>query len=255
MNTELIIGAGTEYKKYLESQIITQLVDNVSQRLGFKASLNKHQVFDMYNMCIYEQAWDLLTPSPWCAAFKPDHFHDLEYLEDLRNYYRSGYGRKANERVLCSLVNDMLNHLNSNDQPNAIAYFTHSSSLFLFLTALQAFKDDIPLRADNYQNITKRKWHTSKISPFASHVTAVKYDCPNDIEQEKVKFLLNENPIEFEWCNDGLCDSRNVRERYKEFAHTDCDKYFCTSSCKIMKISTLSWAFLTFIIMNSIIRF
>lgn len=222
------MGKDSEYQKYLESKTMSQLVMDVSERLGFGCPLEMEQVFNMYDMCVYENAWNLSDTSPWCAAFTLSHFYDLEYPEDLRKYYESGHGREANSRFLCGLMNDLLNHLENNDQPKVSAYLTHSSSLMLLLTSLGAFNDSEPLRADNYHRLADRKWRLSKIAPLASNVAAVKYDCPNDIESEKVKFFINEEPIDFEWCNNGLCDWSAVKKQYRKYTEVNCDEYFCS---------------------------
>ncbi|XP_055295864.1 multiple inositol polyphosphate phosphatase 1-like [Sitodiplosis mosellana] len=229
---EEITGKDSEYRKYLKSKTISQLVMDVSKRLGFECPLKMRQVLSMYDMCVYEQAWNLSDSSPWCAAFTPSQFYDLEYPEDLRKYYESGHGREANSRFLCALVNDLLAHLGNDDQPKAVAYVTHSSSLLLLLTSLGVFNDSEPLRADSYHRLSDRKWRLSKIAPFASNFAAVKYDCPNDIESEKVKFFINEEPIDFEWCDAGLCDWSAVKERYKKYTEVNCDEYFCSGTSK-----------------------
>lgn len=219
-----------------------QLVIDVSERLGFECPLSMMQVFDMYDMCIYEHAWNSNDSSPWCAAFTPSQIHDLEYPEDLRKYYESGYGIKSNVRLLCGLVNDMLKHLANNDQPKAVVYFTHSSSLLLLLATFGVFKDKNPLRADNYYSMSNRKWRLSNIAPLISNMAVVKYNCPNDIEQEKVKFFLNEEPLEFDWCQMGLCDWKDVKEQYKEYSQVDCNEFYCNSVSysKSVEISILT---------------
>lgn len=233
---EEITGKNSEYRKYLKSKTMSQLVMDVSERLGFDCPLKKRQVFSMYDMCVYETAWNL-SVSPWCAAFTPSQFYDLEYPEDLRKYIESGYGRSANSRFLCALINDMLGHLGNDEQPRAAVYVTHSSSLLLLLTSLGAFNDSQPLRADNYHRFSDRKWRLSKIAPLASNFAAVKYHCPNDIESEKVKFFVNEEPIDFDWCNAGLCDLNDVKERYKEYTEANCDEYFCSRSSETNLLS------------------
>lgn len=61
-------GSGTEYSKFLESPTIKQLVSDVSERLGYKFPLKVDQVLAMYEMCRYDQAWNLDEPSPWCVV-------------------------------------------------------------------------------------------------------------------------------------------------------------------------------------------
>lgn len=223
-------GDGTEYKKFIKSQTITQLVSDVSSRLGYKYPLKTQQVLDMFDMCRYDQAWNLEAPSPWCAAFNPPQIDDLEYLEDLAKYWKSGYGSKLSSRLSCSSVNDMLKHLGSNQQPQVVTYFTHSKAVLLLLTALQAAKDTDSLRADNYYSMSRRKWRSSELTPFASNVVAIKYDCPNEVERNKIMFFQNEKPLYFDWCKVGLCNWSDVQERYKEYTQGNCGEYFCSGS-------------------------
>lgn len=206
------------------------MVNDVSQRLGYKFPLKTQQVIDMYDMCRYDQAWTLDKPSPWCTAFTPSQIDDLEYLEDLDKYFDSGYVRPISSRMGCAAVNDMIHHLENNNQPKAVVYFAHSKSILLLLNALQAYKDSDSLRADNYYSMSRRKWRVSEISPFATNIAAIKYDCPNDVEREKVMFFQNEKPLYFDWCKVGLCNLSEIKERYKVFTQANCDEYYCTGA-------------------------
>lgn len=134
-----------------------------------------------FSMCRFDQAFKLDRPSPWCSAFTPSQVDDLEYLYDLETYYGRGYGIELNNRLACAAISDMIHHLETDSEPNAVAYFTHSESVLLLLTALGAVKDSQPLRADNYYNMSHRKWRSSEITPFASNFAAVKYSCPNEV--------------------------------------------------------------------------
>lgn len=60
-------------------------------------------------------------------------------------------------------------------EPQGIFYFTHSSSLQLFLVAMGVAKDTTPLTASNYDDMGDRKWSTSHLVPFAGNLAAVFY--------------------------------------------------------------------------------
>lgn len=205
-----------------------KLVSDVSERLGFKKPLELRTVMDMYDMCIYETSFNQSDSSPWCTAFTPSQIYDLEYPEDLRKYYESGHGREANARFLCELMNDMLGHLGNNKQPRAIVFLSHSSSYLLLLASLGAFKDSEPLRADNYHRLDNRKWRLSRIARLASNFAAVKYHCPNEVEKRKVRFFINEEPLELDGCDNGMCDWSAVEDRYKIYSQVNCDEYYCS---------------------------
>lgn len=222
-------GDGTEYAKFLKTQFIAQLVSDVSQRLGFKFTLEIQQILDIFEYCRLDQAWAPQQPSAWCAAFTPAQIERLEYLEDLNLYYENGYGRPQNAPLKCAIVNDLLHHLETDGQPKAVAYFAHSHGLLLLLTALQAVKDADVLRADNYEILTDRKWRSSEIAPFAANLAVIKYECRNQAERVKVMFLLNEKPLHFDWCQDGLCNLEDVRKQYNKYTQVDCDEYYCSA--------------------------
>lgn len=168
-------------------------------------------------------------------------------MEDLEKYYKNSYGRKVNSRLSCSAVQDMLNHLDTNDGPKAITYFTHSRAILMLLTALRVAHDSDTLRAENYYNMQQRKWRISDLTPFASNFMAVKYDCPNEVEAEKVMFFLNEKPVHFDWCKVGLCNLSDVKKQYKEYNDIKCEDFYCTSSAVSIQYSSIMMIFVPLI--------
>lgn len=124
-------------------------------------------------------------------------------------------------------MKDMLNHLSTNDQLKTTVYFGHSASLQLFLTSLEALKDEINPNADNFLQMSMRKWKTSKIAPFAGNIAVVKYTCPKD--DDKVKFFLNEKVLHLDWCTqDGVCNWNDVKQKYAFYTNQNCDHIFCS---------------------------
>lgn len=143
----------------------------------------------------------------------------LEYAKDLINYYEYGYGSDINRRIHCSTVRDMVSHLEFTLDPSVTVYFGHAPSLLLHLTAMGVSHDGNKLTARGFEKMSKRKWSTSKMSPFAGNLVAVRYS------KKQVKFFLNEELIYFDWCTDGKCDLSAVRKKYKEL--NDCDTIYC----------------------------
>lgn len=154
----------------------------------------------------------------------------MEYAVDLKDYYEEGYGFNMNARIPCLAVQDLLKNLESKNQPQVTAYFTHSSMIHLMLTALGAVVDREALRADNYPQMNRRKFRTSELSPFAANLAVIKYDCPNDNERNKIMFFLNQKPLDFDWCNVGLCNWSDVRHKLAKFESVDCAQTYCDST-------------------------
>lgn len=120
--------------------------------------------------------------SPWCVVFNKEQLKLLEYAEDLKYYYKSGYGNEINRQVGCAPLKDLYQKfettVNNGGTPSGnkvTVFFTHSTTIQTFLTAMGVAKDNQPLTADNYYQQQHRKWRTSKIDPFASNLAAVLY--------------------------------------------------------------------------------
>lgn len=177
-------------------------------------------------------------------AFTPNQINVLEYREDLHYYFKSGYGSAINEKIECAAVADLLKHLERNEQPQVVGYFTHSSAIQLLLVALGVGKDRDELRADNYLAQSRRKWKSSELGPFSANLAAIKYDCPNDNDRAKVIFFLNEKPVDLDWCRVGLCSWADVKSHYEKFQNANCGQIFCGgSSASSMHISVISVIF------------
>lgn len=59
---------GLEGKRFLKTEIVTRLVNDVSLRLGFQQPLPFKQIKDMFDMCRYDQAWYVNETSAWCMV-------------------------------------------------------------------------------------------------------------------------------------------------------------------------------------------
>lgn len=225
-------NSDSEYYKFQNSQWMKNMIEEVSQRLGFKYTLEEEVIYTMYDMCRFDQAWFVSQPSDWCAAFTPEHIKVLEYNEDIKYYYKSGYGNPLNLNLPCEAVKDMLKFLESDTSPKAVGYFTHSVMVQMFASALGIQKEP-SLKAADYPN-SNRNWRVSKSGPFAANIAAVSYNCPNESEQKKVIFFLNQRPVELEGCKVGLCDWSVVSKKYQKYQNSDCDKLYCSGGSGIV---------------------
>ncbi|ALC43578.1 Mipp1 [Drosophila busckii] len=231
-------GEGSEYYKFTNSRQWNQTMEDIGRRLGF-TYLDEKDIMLMYDMCRYEQAWQVDRTSVWCAAFLPEQVNVLEYAEDLKYYYEAGYGFPENERFNCRAVQDMLKHLSTPASPQVVAYFAHSAGLQTLLTGLGVSRDDVKLTADNFDIMSNRRWQISKLGPFAGNFVAVKYSCPAEREQEKAVFFINQNAVQLNWCNVGLCNWSDVMKNYKTINEANCDEYYCRSGASAGQASLL----------------
>jgi multiple inositol-polyphosphate phosphatase/2,3-bisphosphoglycerate 3-phosphatase len=115
-------------------------------------------------------------------VFNKEQLKLLEYAEDLKYYYKGGYGNELNGKVGCPPLKDLYEKFEAtvnsgNNNGNKVTvFFTHSITIQTFLTAMGIAKDYQPLTAENYYQQQRRKWRTSTIDPVASNLAAVLYE-------------------------------------------------------------------------------
>lgn len=81
-------GKNSEPWKFLTNY--TNIVDDVSRRLGFQHNLEMEQISDMFNMCSYEIAFNHNQPSAWCSVISLFYaYFSLNILFLLRHLHRN----------------------------------------------------------------------------------------------------------------------------------------------------------------------
>lgn len=157
------------------------MMTQVNDKLGLTGNqrLSARQTRTIWEICNFEQLWDMRQPAPFCGAFSPHNNLMLEYFEDLDFYYNSGYGgpRRLFENLNCPLIQDLLDFLeNDRGAETTRIYSTHSTAFQLFLVTLGVFGEDQPLTAANFNQQTLRQWRSSLISPMATNIAAVRFE-------------------------------------------------------------------------------
>ncbi|XP_035124290.1 multiple inositol polyphosphate phosphatase 1 isoform X1 [Callithrix jacchus] len=69
---------------------------------------------DLIQVAFFTCSFDLAIKgikSPWCDVFDIDDAKVLEYLNDLKQYWKRGYGYTINSRSSCTLFQDIFQHL------------------------------------------------------------------------------------------------------------------------------------------------
>ena len=128
----------------------------------------------MYDLCRYTLSGQASKVSPWCALFTAEDFEVMEYVEDLRIYYRNGYGTPMNKLLGQITLTDLLKSFQEVKRGNGrklTSYLTHTTAITMAYTALGLFKDDALLLG--LKNDPDHKWRSSKLSVFSSNLIAV----------------------------------------------------------------------------------
>lgn len=69
-----------------------QLMQDLQARLGISRQLTPDEVYSLYEVCRFYRSWSEKSQSPWCSIFTDSDLQVLEYKDDIRHYYRNGYG-------------------------------------------------------------------------------------------------------------------------------------------------------------------
>lgn len=132
----------------------------------------------MWQLCRFEQAFDLSKLAPWCSVFSIDDIAVMEYGEDLGYFHEAGYGFDMNKNILCEAMQNMLKFLQTTDPDEAPARIlvTHSTSMQILLVALGLLEDSVALKSSNYAEQSNRKWRTSQECAYASNLAVIRYE-------------------------------------------------------------------------------
>lgn len=220
--------AKRESSSFKSGEVVQEVAKQVSDRLGFKDSLSVDTVETMYKMCGYEQAWHHKHTSPWCIPFSKDHLKVLEYLEDLKKYYKGAYGNPLSGKLGCRIVADLNDSLKQ-AQRNVSLYFSHDEEMRVLLVGLGIAEDQKRPTAANYAAMDSRQWRTSKLIPFSANILAVSYRCQNESDS-KVGIFLNEHLLKLGKCQgQELCPLEQFLQAYSSTVDPSiCNMDFCT---------------------------
>ncbi|XP_017589276.1 PREDICTED: multiple inositol polyphosphate phosphatase 1 [Corvus brachyrhynchos] len=210
---------GPEMKKVLE-KVASALCLPVEE-------LNADLVQVAFLTCSYELAIKNVT-SPWCSLFSEEDAKVLEYLNDLKQYWKRGYGYDINSRSSCILFQDIFQHLDKaveeskSSKPISsplIVQVGHAETLQPLLALMGYFKDDEPLLANNYAWHTQRKFRSGRIVPYAANLVFVLYHCDHvnaSQEEYQVQLLLNEKLLSFHHSNETISTYADLKDYYKD---------------------------------------
>ncbi|KAK0048451.1 multiple inositol polyphosphate phosphatase 1 [Biomphalaria pfeifferi] len=238
--------AHKEYYDFLSSEHVVKIKNKVHQKLGINDDLlTTADVRLIYLVCGYETA--VFKSSPWCSLLDENDLKILEYVGDLKHYYKNGYGFDITCQQSCPMVSEIfltmdevLADIESMDSEEATEglsftkgqfFFGHAETLGPLYCALGLFNDSMPLKANNYEQHGDRSFLTSKILPFSANLMFVLYECFSDEFQETdevdeveyyLKLFVNEKPHQIPGCPELFCPYRTVREKYSSLVdHCD----------------------------------
>ncbi|KAI4893557.1 hypothetical protein NFI96_021356, partial [Prochilodus magdalenae] len=153
---------------------------------------------------------------PWSVAIKV-----LEYKNDLKQYWKRGYGHDINRKSSCSLFHDLFRRLDQASYDYRFGEVTkavsiqvgHAETLLPLISLMGFFRDETPLTAQNFSQQSNRKFRTSRIVPYAANLLFVLYECSDGL---RLQFFLNENPMAFPNINHPAPLYETVRNHFSD---------------------------------------
>ncbi|XP_067908618.1 multiple inositol polyphosphate phosphatase 1b isoform X2 [Heterodontus francisci] len=204
-----------------------RVMSNMAKKLGISPeAITAHMVEATFYLCTYEFILKGIV-SPWCDLLDEEDVEVLEYLGDLKQYWKRSYGYKINGLSSYKLFQDIFQYMDQtieeNERNQSISHtvvlrFGHAETLLPVLTLMGYFKDEYPLLANNFEEQKNRKFKSGRISPFAANLILVLYQCnkAQGLEEKyKLQLFLNEKPLPFPHSGNLVADYEEVKNCYQ----------------------------------------
>lgn len=225
-----------ERAAFLESEEMGQVLARVKGRLP-GVDLTREDLSALYTLCGFEVA-HLNRTSGACSLFGSEDADALEYLEDLKHWYKKSYGLPLNAHMACPLHRSLLESLRlralgSSDR-SAEMIFAHGETLLPLLTRLGLFADP-PSRALtsalSKSQRQARAFRSTAVNPMAANLVFVLYDCGARGSAQPARFrhlvlaLHNERAIMLPFCAGHLfCPLEDVMSDLEQGGSCDFEK-------------------------------
>ena len=185
-----------EYNTFKHGKEMRNIVQKVSKKINIKSdALSEEQIVGMYTACIFEVGiYD--RENTWCELFDEEDLFVLDYMSDLKHYWKRGYGYPITYKISCPLLERIITSLKNATEPSVedrvygAFMFAHGETLQPLYALLDLFKDPEELRADNFVRHHERKFKVSYIAPFGANIAFVAYKCtPKDAASKESEDL------------------------------------------------------------------
>ncbi|XP_026869277.2 multiple inositol polyphosphate phosphatase 1b isoform X3 [Electrophorus electricus] len=217
-------------------------VDSVK---AFQEGLHQHlDVRDLVEAAFFLCSYELAIKSEnslWCNTLDEVDAEVLEYKNDLKQYWKRGYGYDINRKSSCSLFHDLFRRLEEASHYYRLGKATkaatvqvgHAETLLPLLSLMGFFRDKTPLTAENFSVQRGRKFRTSQLVPYAANLLFVLYECRDEL---RLQFFLNEKPVQFPSMGHPAPLYDTVRAHYSKLLQ-GCD---FNKECELPKVNHMN---------------
>ncbi|TFK51816.1 acid phosphatase [Heliocybe sulcata] len=194
------------------------------------ANLNNSNVYSLMALCPLESI--ALSAAEWqfsqfCRLFKEKEWKQFEWHEDVKKYYKTGYGNPLGAVQGVGYLNELLarltgtpvdDHTNTNStldhSPETFplnhtiyADFTHENLMVAVFAAMGLFNQTEDLDPKHIGR-KHRTWNAHRMVPFSARMVVEKMACEEEDEmrrekEEWVRVFVNDEMQPLEFCGEG----------------------------------------------------
>ncbi|XP_028398682.1 multiple inositol polyphosphate phosphatase 1-like [Dendronephthya gigantea] len=230
-----------EFHKFKDGEEMTNLKAAFAKRLNITdhSGLTSAHIQYIFLSCAYELA--IYGDGQLCSILHDSELDIIEYMYDIKNYWKRGYGYKINYDMSCLLLKNLTESIEnvvkslgtSVAYTQAIFHFSHAETIIPLVCLMGLFKDNEPLLANNYRKQKNRQFRTANIAPFSGNIAVVLYSCKSDDEKSGmfyVQVLANEIPAALPCCDaKELCPLNQFRACFRHIVE-QCDLHSICNS-------------------------
>lgn len=217
-------------------------MDGVQKRMASRLQIPQNLITpDLVEAAFFLCSYELAIKSEnslWCNLLDEQDALVLEYKNDLKQYWKRGYGHDINRKSSCLLFQDIFKRLDQALYEHRLGELTqavtvqvgHAETLLPLLSLMGLFKDETPLMAENFARQHSRKFRSSQIVPYAANMLFVLYECVDGI---RLQFFLNEKPMALPDIDHMAPLYSTVKDHYSDLLG-GCD---FTKECQLAKVN------------------
>ena len=230
--------ATIEMDKFLNGTEVAKVVEKVKTKLKIQtaSNLTALNVKMMYLMCAFSIAIsNKHFTDGWCNVFDDDDFDVMEYVLDLKAYYKRSAAYKITYESSCPLLRDILHSVQAKAGRKVkykafkgIFRSSHAETLVPLYALMGLLLDERPLKADNYEEMKNREFRGGRIAPFAGNLAVVLYECAG--KAQKIQLYNNERLLKFPCCKSEVDCPFEVFENCYQKISDACDFH---AMCKV----------------------
>lgn len=192
-----------EMNKFEKGPEMKAVLEKINSRLGTNdTGLTTKDLKSIFIACAYDLGM-FEGQSGMCSLFDKEDQAVVEYLLELKHFYKRSAGFKITYASSCPLLRDILQTLTAAVQNTSRSYVgifrsAHAETVIPLHALLGINLDKEAPTAENYQNMHGRRFRAGCMSPFSGNLYFILYRCGGD--EFKIQLYVNEQIVKIPCC-------------------------------------------------------